>query len=76
MPEEAVKITPPVTNISMREILIPADRQRQKVNDSKLAELATSIQAHGLMNPIVVCPVDRVRFPDASPNIKYQLVAG
>jgi ParB/RepB/Spo0J family partition protein len=62
--------------LQLREILIPADRQRQRVNDGKLAELATSIAQHGLIEPIVVCPVDRVRFPDAPQHINYQLVAG
>jgi ParB/RepB/Spo0J family partition protein len=76
MAEATAVVTPQITSIALREILIPADRQRQKVSDAKLAELAMSIQTHGLLNPIVVCPVDRVRFPDSPPHIKYQLVAG
>ena len=79
MAEEAaatVNKTPPISIISLRTILIPADRQRQKISEAKLGELATSIQAHGLMNPIVVCPVDRVRFPDVPAHILYQIVAG
>lgn len=79
MAEEAaatVKDTPPARMISLRSILIPADRQRQKISEAKLNELATSIQAHGLMNPIVLCPVDRVRFPDVPTHIEYQIVAG
>lgn len=74
MSEIAEKITPPSTMVQVREILIPADRQRQEVKQEKIAELATSIQAHGLMSPIVLCPVDRARFPGAAQP--YQLVAG
>src|SRR5678815_3555670 len=77
MAEEAtVNKTPPISMISLRAILIPADRQRQKINEAKLSELATSIQAHGLMNPIVVCPLARVRFPDVPANITYQFLDG
>lgn len=77
MPEaQQVIPTPEQKMIDLRQILIPADRQRQKVTEAKLHELATSIQAHGLMSPIVVCPVDRVRFPDAPAQYVYQLVAG
>ena len=67
---------PQITMVDLSAILIPADRQRQRVNDGKLAELATSIAQHGLIEPIVLCAVDRVRFPDAPERCKYQLVAG
>lgn len=77
MAEEAQKvIEPSIVMIDLASVLIPADRQRQRINDSKLAELATSITQHGLIEPIVVCPVDRVRFPDAPQRCQYQLVAG
>jgi ParB/RepB/Spo0J family partition protein len=69
-------ITHNVKLIPLTSVLIPADRQRQRINDGKLAELATSIAQHGLIEPIVVCPVDRVRFPDAPQRCEYQLVAG
>lgn len=62
--------------IQVPEVFIPPDRQRKKVDEGKISELAVSIQAHGLLNAIVVKPVDRVRFPDAPQQLKYQLVAG
>ena len=75
MPEAVTEKTmPPITMTSLKDILIPADRQRQAINDIKLGELATSIQTHGLMNPIVLCPVDVARFPGAKQP--FQLVAG
>jgi site-specific DNA-methyltransferase (adenine-specific) len=75
MPEAVTeKVMPPITMVPLKDILIPADRQRQALNDIKLGELATSIQAHGLMNPIVLCPVDVARFPGAKQP--FQLVAG
>lgn len=69
-------VFPQTRMISLRAILIPADRQRQKISEGRLAELATSIGAHGLLHPITVCPLDRVRFPDAPQHLEYQLVAG
>lgn len=68
--------TPAVRMIDAPKIFIPPDRQRVKVNEAKLHELATSISAHGLMNPVVICPLDRVRFPDAPQHCEFQLVAG
>jgi ParB/RepB/Spo0J family partition protein len=77
MSDQATEVkTPPSDEIEVSQIFITPDRQRQKVNEGKIHELAVGIQAHGLMNPIVVCPVDFVRFPDAPKGCQYQLVAG
>jgi len=62
--------------VSISKIYIPPNRQRQKVNESKIAELALAIQKEGLLHPITVAPIDRVRFPDAPAHLDYQLVAG
>ena len=62
--------------VPIREIFIAPDRQRKTVKESAVAELAVSIQAKGLLHPIVVVPINSVRFPDISPHLKYQLVAG
>jgi len=61
--------------IAVNKVLIPPDRQRTKVNESQIAELAVSIKTKSLLHPIVVTPIDRVRFPDKS-HLDYQLVAG
>ena len=62
--------------VKIPDIYIPPNRQRQKVNESRVAELALSIQQDGLLHPIVVAPLDRVRFPDVPTHLKYQLIAG
>ena len=65
--------------IKIAEIFIPPDRQRQKVTEAKIAELAVSIKAHGQLHPITVSPFDtdaRVRFPDKPSHLHYILVAG
>lgn len=62
--------------IDPREVFIPPDRQRQRVDESKVAELAISLKTHGQLHAITVMPVDRVRFPDAPAHCQYQLVAG
>jgi ParB/RepB/Spo0J family partition protein len=62
--------------IPIQEVFIPPDRQRKAVKEPAIAELAVSIQAKGQLHPITVTEIDRVRFPDAKPHIKYQLVAG
>lgn len=63
-------------DVSIREIFIPPDRQRQTVKESAVAELAVSIQSKGQLHPLTVAPIDRVRFPDAPAHINYQLIAG
>ena len=62
--------------LPVKEIFIPPDRQRTKVNESKIAELAVSIKTKGQWHPIVVTEMDFVRFPDRSSHLKYMLVAG
>jgi site-specific DNA-methyltransferase (adenine-specific) len=62
--------------IAIKDIFIPPDRQRKSVNESKIAELAVSIQSHGLLHSLTVAPLDTVRFPDAPSHLPYQLVAG
>lgn len=63
-------------DVAIKEIFIPPERQRQTVKESAVAELAVSIQARGQFHPIIVAPIDRVRFPDVPAHINYQLVAG
>ena len=70
------EISEQITELPLSAIYISKDRQRNKVNEGKVAELAVSIQAHGLLNPIVVEPLDRVRFPDAPPSCTHRLLAG
>lgn len=63
-------------NITIKDIFIPPNRQRQKISEAKVAELAVSIQQHGQIHEVTVAPIDRVRFPDAPAHCQYQLVAG
>ena len=70
------KQNPGAVLIRIQEIFIPPDRQRSKVDESKVAELAISLKSHGQLHAITVTPVDRVRFPDAPAQCRYQLVAG
>lgn len=60
----------------LSKIYISPDRQRTKVSEGKISSLAVSIQTKGLLNPVVVAPLDRVRFPDAAKHLDVQLVAG
>ena len=62
--------------VNIPDIYIPPNRQREKVHESRVAELAISIQQDGLLHPIVVAPLDRVRFPNVPAHLKYQLIAG
>lgn len=62
--------------IPIRNIYISPDRQRQEIKQAKVAELAVSIQAHGLLSPIVIEPLDRTRFIDAPPHCTHRLLAG
>ena len=65
-----------LTAIPIKQIYISPERQRTKPNEAKVAELAMSIQQHGLLQPIVVEPLDRVRFPDAPSHTTHRLLAG
>lgn len=62
--------------IPINLIYLPPDRQRQKVNESRVSDLAIAIKKEGLLHPITLAPIDRVRFPDAPTHLRYQLVAG
>lgn len=62
--------------IDIKSIFIPPDRQRKKITEAAVAELAVSIKAKGQLHPITVAPLDRVRFPDAPAHCRYQLIAG
>src|SRR3990167_23431 len=62
--------------VKISEIYISPNRQRQKISEASIAELAVSIQAQGLINPVALEQLDRVRFPDAPSNCQYRLLAG
>lgn len=57
---------PGVTTIAVAEIRPNPDQPRRHFSDEKLAELASSIKKHGIIQPIVVRPFDG----------DYQIVAG
>ena len=76
-PEEArAPVKKEHLQVSISTIFIPPDRQRTKVNESAIAELAVSLQTLGQLHPITLMPLDRVRFPDAPEICDFQLVAG
>jgi ParB/RepB/Spo0J family partition protein len=50
----------------------PAANNRQRFDPLKMAELAASIKAKGVIQPIVIRPIDS----DDNPAIKYEIVAG
>ena len=52
----------------LQDIITPLNRQRQEVDGETLGELMASIEAHGLLHPIVVRPAEE--------SGKYYLVAG
>ena len=54
-----------IVNLSCKQV-VPGDNDRTVFNREELEELAASIQAHGLAQPITVRPL----------NGKYQIVAG
>ena len=45
---------PEINNISIDQIIKPADQQRLDIDDGKMDELRQSIRDHGLINPITV----------------------
>lgn len=48
---------------------------RQSMNEESLQELAASIKAHGVLQPLNVMPVDPMSAPAAA-GARYQLIAG
>jgi ParB/RepB/Spo0J family partition protein len=62
--------------VKIKDVYIPEDRQRTKVDPGKIAELAVSLATHGQLHAITVKPLDRVRFPDVPAHLQYELVAG
>ena len=62
--------------LPIRSVYISPDRQRKKINEPRVSELAVSIQAHGLIEPIVVEPLNRELYPMAPAHCIYHLVAG
>lgn len=58
------------------EIFIAPERQRTKVNESQIAELAVSLKNKGQLHPVTLAPMDFVRFPDSPTHLKYLLIAG
>ncbi len=57
----------PLKNIRIAMIEPKSDQPRKYFDEDALAQLATSISAHGLLQPILVRPL---------PNDRYQIVAG
>ncbi len=57
----------PLKNLRVAMIEPKSDQPRKHFDEDALAQLATSISAHGLLQPILVRPL---------PNDRYQIVAG
>jgi len=57
----------PGNEISLEEIVVRDNQPRQVFNDETIKEMADSIRQHGVLQPLLVRPLD---------NGKYELVAG
>lgn len=65
--------------IKVSEVFIPPSRQRTKINESAIAELSISIQAHGQFHPITVLEINeeyRAQNPTTPLLCKWRLIAG
>ncbi|MEI2413198.1 ParB/RepB/Spo0J family partition protein [Ligilactobacillus salivarius] len=51
----------------MEQVEVNEDQPRQVFSEESIAELAETIQSHGLLQPIIVRPVG---------DNKYQIIAG
>ena len=80
LPPEAVA----VASIPVAEILASPSNPRKHFDDAYITELAASIKAHGLIQPITVRPLplesflefNRHRAPDDDTHPSYELVVG
>jgi ParB family chromosome partitioning protein len=73
-PEEARVDRPGVVSIPLRDIRINLANPRKQIDEQELEELAASIRVHGLLQPILVRPLE----PDErrQSRRKYQIVIG
>ena len=49
---------------------------RKSFDAAKLTELATSIKASGVHQPILVRPLPGARVPDTKPGVTHEIVSG
>ncbi len=66
-PETKDEVDSPLKNIRVAMIEPKSDQPRKHFDEEALTQLAASISAHGLLQPILVRPL---------PNDRYQIVAG
>jgi ParB family chromosome partitioning protein len=70
--QETPGTIPGLIQISIEAIQPNPHQPRASIDDKALAELAASIQEHGLLQPLVVTRLDQ---PEA-PDVTFQLIAG
>ena len=66
----------PVTELPVTQLQPGRYQPRTRMDESALAELTASIRQHGLMQPIVVRPVDRAPAGTDPRSRRYEIIAG
>ena len=67
---------PTLQTLRLDHIIESPYNPRTVFDHAKLQELAESIQAQGVLQPILVRPLPAARVPDTGPGIQYEIVAG
>jgi len=66
----------PVTELPVTQLQPGRYQPRTRMDESALAELTASIRQHGLMQPIVVRPVDQAPAGTDPRSRRYEIIAG
>jgi ParB family chromosome partitioning protein len=66
----------PVSQLPVTQLQPGRYQPRTRMDESALAELAASIRQHGLMQPIVVRPVDQAPAGTDPRSRRYEIIAG
>lgn len=64
------------THVALDKIAASATNPRKTFDAGKLAELADSIRATGVHQPILLRPLPGARVPDTGPGIEFEIVSG
>lgn len=64
------------THVALAKIAASATNPRKTFDTAKLAELAESIKATGVHQPILLRPLPGARVPDTGPGIEFEIVSG
>ena len=75
-PEAPTMTTGTFLSAAMELIVTSPTNPRKTFNEAKLAELASSIKANGVNQPILLRPLPGSRVPETSKKVQYEIVAG